>query len=166
MTLNSQLAQALNQQINAELNASLNYLSMAAYFDSVALPGFATWFRAQSQEENEHGMRIYDFIVKRSGDVKITGIANPVQSFSAPVEALQAALEMEKAVTAQIHALFELAHEVKEYSTLTMLNWFLDEQIEEEDSFRTILEKVQAAGDDRWNMLELDKELGARSTAE
>lgn len=165
MTLNTQLAQALNQQINSELNASLNYLSMAAYFDSVALPGFAAWFRAQSQEENDHGMRIYDFIVKRGSNVKITGITDPVQAFGSPNEALQAALNMETAVTAQIHALFELAHEVKEYSTLTMLNWFLDEQIEEEDSFRTILEKVEAAGDNRWNMLELDKELGARSAA-
>lgn len=162
MTLNSQLAQALNQQINSELNASLNYLSMAAYFDSAALPGFAAWFRAQSQEENEHGMRIYDFIVKRGGDVKITGITEPVQTFRSPKEALQAALNMEAEVTAQIHALFELAHDVKEYSTLTMLNWFLDEQIEEEDSFRTILEQVEAAGDNRWNMLILDKELGAR----
>jgi len=165
MTLNTQLAQALNQQINSELNASLNYLSMAAYFDSVALPGFASWFRAQSQEENEHGMRIYDFIVKRGGDVKISGIADPVQGFDSPKEALQAALTMEGAVTAQIHALFELAHEVKEYSTLTMLNWFLDEQIEEEDSFRTILEKVEAAEGDRWNMLVLDQELGARGAA-
>ena len=117
MKLNTQLAQALNQQINSELNASHNYLSMAAYFDSVALPGFANWFRAQSHEENEHGMRIYDFIVKRGEDVKITGIAQPVQAFGSPMEALKAALTMETEVTGQIHYLFELAHEVKEYST-------------------------------------------------
>ncbi len=166
MKLDAKLAEALNQQINNELAASLNYLAMAAYFDSLSLPGFASWFRAQSQEENDHGMRIYDFVVKRGADVTIDGITAPRGAFNSPVAALESALAMETEVTKQIHALYEMAQDAKEFSAQSMLNWFLDEQVEEEDSFRTLIEQAQAAGDDRWNLLLLDKEVAARGGAE
>lgn len=160
MKLNSKVAAALNSQINSELNASYIYLSMAAWFDSQDLPGFAKWFRGHSQEETEHGMRIYDFIVKRDERVELQGIGVPPSEYDSPRAVLEAALAQEKIVTGQINALFELAHEEKEYSTQNMLHWFLEEQIEEEDLFRTILDKVVAAAGDRWHLLVLDKELG------
>ncbi|MEM9631839.1 MAG: ferritin [Pseudomonadota bacterium] len=160
MKMNETVAAALNQQINSELNASYIYLSMAAYFDSIELPGFATWFRGHSKEEVEHGMRIYDFIVKRDSRVELEGIDKPQLDFDSPTDVLETALAKEKEVTAQINALFELAHEQKEYSTQNMLHWFLEEQIEEEDLFRSILEKVKAAEGNRWHMLMLDSELG------
>lgn len=159
MKMNAQVAEALNQQINSELQASYTYLAMAAYFDSIELPGFAAWFRGHSKEEVDHGMRIYDFLVKRDSRVKLEGIGTPQGEFASPKEVLELALAKEKDVTAQINALFELANDQKEYSTQNMLNWFLEEQIEEEDLFRSILEKVKAADGNRWHMLMLDGEL-------
>jgi len=160
MKMNPKVAEALNTQINNELNASYAYLSMAAYFDSIGLAGFASWFRGHSAEETEHGMRIYDYLVRRDVRVELKGIDTPPADFGTPAEAIAAALAMEETVTGQIHALFQLAHEEKEFPTLTMLNWFLEEQIEEEDLFRGVVERVAAAEGNRWHLLTLDRELG------
>ncbi|PIE06732.1 MAG: ferritin [Rhodobacterales bacterium] len=162
MKMNAKVAAALNAQINNELTASYAYLSMAAFFDASGLTGFASWFREHATEEIEHGMRIYDYLVRRDVRVELKGIDTPQLDYKTPVKALVTALEMEKTVTGQIHALFDLAHEEKEFPTLTMLNWFLEEQIEEEDTFRDMVEKVEAAGDNRWHMLTLDAQLGKR----
>ncbi len=162
MKMNPKVAEALNAQVNHEMNASYSYLSMAAYFDSIDLPGFAAWFRAHSVEETEHAMRFYDFLSKRGGRITLTGMDAPKTEFGTVSEAIAAALEMEKDVTTQINALFNLAHDEKDYSTLNMLNWFLEEQIEEEDLFATVLDQVSAAENNRWNLLMLDKQLGAR----
>ncbi|MEQ9693130.1 ferritin [Shimia sp. SDUM112013] len=161
MKMNAKVAEALNTQINAELQASYTYLSMAAYFDSIDLPGFAAWFRSQSLEETEHAMRIYDFMVKRGGRVTLEGNAKPQEEYGSPEETIATALAMEEGVSAQINALFALAKEHDDYSAQHMLNWFLDEQIEEEDVFATVLDKARAADGNRWFLLELDKELGA-----
>ena len=163
MNLNQKVAAALNEQINAELQASYAYLSMAAYFDSCELPGFASWFRVHSQEEIGHAMRIYDFIVKRDGRVLLEGIAVPETEFKSAEAALQTALTMEKSVTGMIHQLVDLAHEEKEFGTQNMLHWFLEEQIDEEDLFRRILDQVKAAGDSRWHLLVLDAQLSERT---
>jgi len=164
MKLNNNLAKALNDQVNAELAAAHNYLAMAAYFDSADLPGFATWFRAQSQEETQHAMKFYDFISKRDADVTLAAIAQPTQTFDSPTQAIEAALNMEQAVSAQIHALFGMASDHKDYAAQSLLNWFLDEQVEEEDSFRNLLIQTRAAQNDPWNLQVLDKELAARPT--
>ncbi len=161
MKFDQNVAAALNQQINNELQASYVYLAMAAYFDASKLPGFAKWFRAHAEEEIDHAMRIYDFIVKRDGAVSLNGVAQPEKTYASPAAALKTALAMEEDVTAQIHKLFELAHDVKEYGTQNMLHWFLEEQIDEEDLFRHLLEQVEAAGDSRWHLLTLDRELAA-----
>ena len=159
MTLNAKVADALNNQISAELNASYIYLSMAAWFDNNGLPGFAQWFRGHSTEETEHGMRIYDFLVRRDAKVELQGIAAPQAEYANAKAVLEAALTHEQTVTAQINALFELAQAEKEFSTQNMLQWFIEEQTEEEDLFRTVLDQVDAAGDNRWNLLLLDKEM-------
>lgn len=163
MSLNEKVAEALNDQLNAELSASYVYLSMAAFFDANELPGFATWFQAHSREETGHAMRIYDFIVKRDGRVLLQGLAAPQADYQSPVTALETALSMEKTVTGKIHQLFDLAHEEKEFGTQNMLHWFLEEQIEEEDLFRRILDQVRAAGDNKWHLLILDGQLGQRT---
>lgn len=165
MKLNAAFETALNAQINAELAASHTYLGMAAYFDAIDLPGFASWFRAQSQEETDHAMRLYDFVVKRGGKITLTGLKEPLQSFADPLDAITSALAMEQSVTAQIHALFELSQEHKEYSAQSLLTWFLDEQTEEEDSFQNIVALTKAAKGDSWNLRLLDKDLAGRSAA-
>ena len=163
--LNSAVAEALNHQINNELHASHVYRAMAAYFDSQELPGIAAWFVAHSSEEVSHAMRLYDFLVKRDARVEISAIDAPVRDYDSPEAAVTAALEMEATVTRQINDLFELAHESKEYGTQPLMHWFLEEQVNEEDLFRRLLEQVRAAGDSRWHLLALDRELaGGGST--
>ncbi len=163
MNLNEKLASAMNDQVNAELAAAHNYLAISAYFDANDLPGFAQWFRAQSAEETQHAMKFYDFIMRRDADVTVGAIAQPKQDFASPLDAIEAGLKMEQGVSAQIHALFALAREVQDYASQSLLTWFLDEQVEEEDSFRNLLIKTKAAANDPWNLQMLDSELGQRT---
>ncbi|PIE15864.1 MAG: ferritin [Rhodobacterales bacterium] len=163
MNLNKKVADALNQQINSELKASYEYLAMAAYFESVDLPGFAKWFRAHSVEETGHAMRIFDFVNRRGGRVELTAIEQPRVEYDSAEDVMQTALAMERVVTSQIHALFEIAMAEKEYGTQNMLQWFLEEQVEEEDLFSSTLAQVQAAEAKPWNLMMLDKQLGQRT---
>lgn len=163
MKLNQKVADALNAQINSELQASYTYLAMAAYFDAKDLPGFATWFRAHSVEETGHAMRIYDFINRRGGRVELKGIEQPTVGYDSALDVLETGLAMENTVTSQIHALFEVSATEKEYGTQNMLQWFLEEQTEEEDLFRNVLAQVKAANGDPWHLLVLDKQLGQRA---
>lgn len=162
MKLNPKIADALNEQINSELQASYTYLAMAAFFDAEDLPGFATWFRAHSVEETGHAMRIYDFINRRGGRVELKGIDQPTVSYKSAQHVMETAQKMESTVTSQIHALFEISASVKEYGTQNMLQWFLEEQVEEEDLFSNVLSQVKAADGNPWHLLVLDKQLGER----
>ncbi|MEM1360653.1 MAG: ferritin [Pseudomonadota bacterium] len=163
MQLNERVADALNRQINSELSAAYTYMAMAAWFDAQDLAGFALWFRTHAAEEQTHAQKIYDFVVARDAPVELIGMEKPKSDYKTPSEVLEAALSHERVVTEQIHRLFQLAKEENEFSTQSMLNWFLDEQVQEEDLFREVLKQVNAASGDNWNMLLLDKELKARA---
>ena len=165
MPLNAQVAEALNRQVNNELKASHVYRAMAAYFDAQDLPGFASWFRGHADEEVGHAMRLYDHLVKRDARVELTGIDQPPKDYVSAEAAVASALDMESEVTGQINALFELVHESKEYGTQPVLHWFLEEQVQEEDLFRRLLDQVKAAEDSRWHLLMLDQELAGRQQA-
>ena len=160
-SLSPKLADALNAQVTQELTASHAYLAMAYYFDAQDLPGFAAFFRAQSAEETTHATKLGDFVVKREANVTLGAIAAPTSTFQTPSSAIRAALKMEQAVTQNIHALYAMAREAGDYAAQTQLMWFIDEQVEEEDSFRTLLRQVEAAENDPWNLLTLDKDIGA-----
>jgi ferritin len=163
MTLDATLADALVAQVNAELAASHSYLAMAFYFDAQDLPGFAAFFRAQSAEESQHAARLSDFVVKREADVTLSAIPAPSTVFQSPSAAIRAALTMEQGVTQSIHALYGLAKEKNDYAAQTQLMWFIDEQVEEEDSFRNLLIQTEAAESDRWNLITLDKEIATQA---
>ena len=165
MKPNADVAQALNRQINNELQASYVYLAMAAYFDGEELHGFGAWFRGHANEEVEHAMKLYDFMVKRGARVALSGVAEPKAEHDGPAAALEAALAMEGEVTGQIYALFETAHESKEFGSQPLLHWFLEEQVNEEDLFRGLLDQVRAAADSRWHLLALDAQLAERAGA-
>ena len=162
MPLNADVAAAINAQVNNELAASHVYRAMAAHFDSQELPGFAAWFMAHSAEEVAHAMRLYDYLIKRDARVEFTGIAQPPLDHDSPEAAIAAALDMETEVTGQIHRLFETAQTNKEYGAQPLMHWFLEEQVNEEDLFRRLLDQVRAAGDSRWHLLVLDRELKTR----
>jgi ferritin len=162
MMLNDAMQQAVNAQINNELFSMYSYLSMSAYCEHRQFRGCARWMRLQSQEEHAHAMRLYDFLVARQGRVKLQPIAQPQFDFASLPEVFQKALEQEQKVTAQINTLYEMAFSEKAFAALVELEWFINEQVEEEKTARDIVYKFQLVKDDPAALLDLDRELGAR----
>jgi ferritin len=162
--LSKSMQDAINEQIKDELYSAYLYLSMAAYFEAESLPGFATWMRAQSQEEVEHAMKFFDFINERGGRVELQAIDRPTVSFESPLAVFQATYEHEQKVTGLIHDLYELALEENDYPAQVMLHWFIDEQVEEEDSVSEILDTLERIGDKDQGLMMLDRELGQRGS--
>lgn len=166
MNINKEVSQALNDQINREFFASYLYLSMAAYFENRALNGFGRWMRHQSDEEKGHAMRLYNYLHDRGGRVELQAIEKPVHDFSAPLDAFRQALDHERKVTASIHRLYEMAHEQKDFATVSMLKWFVDEQVEEERTASDMVDQLEMAGDNPNALLLLDNLAGSRNDEE
>jgi ferritin len=159
MVLDKKIEEALNRQVNNELDASYAYLAVACYFDNNGLPGFAKWFRGHAQEEHEHAMKIYDYIYRRDGKVELRGMKKPKADYASAEEAVLAGYEHEQVVTKQIHELFELCNNERDYGTQNMLHWFLAEQVEEEDLFRRVLDLVRATEGNKWFLMQLDERM-------
>jgi ferritin len=162
MAVGERIVRALNQQLNRELYSGYLYLSMAAYFESLGLRGFANWMKVQSQEELMHAMKFFDYIARRGGRVELFEIEEPPKSWSSPLNAFEYGLEHERKVTQLISDLVELAIAEKDHSTFSMLQWFVKEQVEEEESFDEIVEKLRMAKDNNMILLMIDRELGER----
>lgn len=154
---------ALNAQIGDELYAAHLYLAMAAYFEHENLRGFAHWMRLQNAEEVAHAMRIFDFMNDNGGRVVLDAIDKPPTAFKSPREVMQQALKHEQSVTKSINQLYELAQKEKEYPAQLMLQWFIDEQVEEERQASDIIARLELAGDSPPALFMIDKELGART---
>ena len=163
-TIKEKVQDALNEQIKWELYSSYLYLSMSAYFTSINLSGFAHWMKVQAQEEVAHAMRFYDYVIERGGRVKLLAIDQPRFEWEAPLQAMEEVYEHEKRVTGLINGLMDLAVSEKDYPTINMLQWFVEEQVEEESSADDIVQKVKMVSDDRGAgvLYMLDKELGQR----
>ncbi len=160
--IGKKMQDALNEQVNAEFYSAYLYLSMAAYFESTNLPGFATWMRAQTQEELLHAMKIYDYVNERGGRVILKSIAQPPSEWESPLAAFEAAYKHEQKVTGLIKGLVNLAVEEKDDAANTFLQWFVDEQVEEEESAETVVNKLKLVADDSDGMKMLDNEMGQR----
>jgi len=160
--LNPKIEQALNDQINAELYSSYLYLSMAAYFESVSLSGMAQWMRIQAQEELGHVMRFFDFINDRDGRVRLTQVDGPKTDWGSPLEAFQEAYEHECKISALIGDLTSLADGEKDHAASTFLQWFVNEQVEEEAAAKAIVDKLKLVGDNGVALFMVDAELGQR----
>jgi len=161
--MNQKINDAINKQINEELFSSYLYLSMAAWFDTTGMSGFANWMRIQAQEEVSHAMKFFDFVGERGGSVILEAIEKPESKFDSPLAIFEAALEHEQHVTACINSLYELATEEKDYAFVSFLKWFIDEQVEEEASASEIIDRLKMAGETGPGVFMLDKELGART---
>jgi ferritin len=164
--LNDVMQKAINEQINNELFSMYSYLSMSAFCEFEQFPGCAKWLRVQSQEENGHALRLYDFLTARQGRVQLRPIGQPQVDFESIAHAFEKALEQEQIVTQQIDALYELAFKEKAFATLVELEWFIQEQVEEEKSAREIVHKFKLVKDDPAALLDLDRELGSRVAEE
>ena len=160
--LNAKMLKALNNQINAEMYSSYLYLAMEAYFQSMSLKGFATWMRGQVQEELFHGMKFYDFVFERGGQVTLQAIKKPVTNWKSPLDVFKNVLKHEQHVTSLINDLVDLSIVEKDHATVNFLQWFVAEQVEEESTAGEIVDKLKLIKDDTSGLFFLDAELGTR----
>ncbi|MGW8265191.1 MAG: ferritin [Longimicrobiales bacterium] len=161
--MNERVEKAFNDQINEELYSSYVYLAMAAHFEAGSWEGFASWMKHQAQEEVEHAMRLFNHLTRRGGRVALKGIGEPPLEFGTPLEAFEKALAHEQHITATITALYELAVEEKDYPAQLELQWFIDEQVEEEENTGRAVDLLKMAGDNKGALLMLDREMAKRS---
>lgn len=157
---------ALNEQIGKELYAAYLYLAMSAHFDRKSLLGFARWMRLQAEEEMTHAMRLFDYMNKRGAVVDFPGVDAPPAEFGDALSLFETALEHEKKVSQLIHKLYDLAVSKHDHATQLELQWFITEQVEEEDSVGTIVDQLRMAGENEAAIFMLDREMAGRSTAE
>ena len=160
--LNEKIQASLNKQLNAELYSSYLYLSMSAYFQSINLPGFATWMRVQAQEELVHGMKFYDFINERGGRVTLQPVEGPPTEWSSPLDVFENTYKHEQKVTGLINDLVNLAVGERDHATNIFLQWFVTEQVEEEASADEVVQRLKLMGDDGGGLFMLDREMGQR----
>ena len=163
--LTEKMQTALNGQLNAELYSSYLYLSMNAYFKSVNLDGFANWMYYQAQEELEHSLKFYDFIIRRGGKVQLQQIAAPSTEWNSPLAVFEATLKHEQKVTGLINDLVDVAHEERDHATNIFLQWFVSEQVEEEESVGGVLEQLKLLGDAKGGLFMIDRELSKRGAS-
>jgi len=160
--LKPKVEKAINKQINAELWSSYLYLSMSSYFESINLSGFANWMIMQAQEEVNHAMRLYNHVIERGGRVLLEEIDKVPTEWKSPLHVFEETYKHEQKVTSLIEDLVDVAEQEKDRASLNMLQWFIDEQVEEEASADEILQKLKLIGDQGSGLFMLDNELGQR----
>ena len=157
-----ELTAAFNEQITREFSSSYQYLAMAAWLEARSFPGMAHWMRLQSEEEWAHGMKFYQFVLDRSQVIELGPIPAPDVDFDSPLAVFARSLAAEEAVTAAINDLYALAIELRDYASLPLLDWFVNEQVEEEATVSQVIDDLERAGGEGHALLMLDRELGAR----
>ncbi len=160
--LSKTLLTEMNEQIKHELYSAYLYLSMASHFEEANLDGFAHWMKLQAEEEQEHAMKFFDHIHDRGEKVTLKAIDQPPTEFGSPVAIFGQVLEHEKLVTSLIHRLYETAVKDADYASQSFLQWFVDEQVEEEKNASQILEWLKMAGEGGNALFMINKQLGER----
>ncbi|RKX96023.1 MAG: ferritin [Spirochaetes bacterium] len=160
--LSKRMEEALNKQINAELYSAYLYLSMAAYFDSISLDGFSHWMKLQAKEETEHAYKIYGYVYERGGSVILEAINKPPTKWDSPLAVFEDAYKHEQKVSEMINNLVAMAREEKDYATENFLQWFVEEQVEEEANADEVVQKLKMVKDSRNGLFMMDGKLGQR----
>ena len=160
--LSETMQDAFNEQIKNEFYSAYLYLSMSAYFEAKNLPGFAKWLRVQFQEEQVHALKFYDYVIERNGRVHLLAISQPHFEWENNLDAFQKVLEHEQKVTGMINKLYELALDEKDYASQVELQWFINEQVEEEKNASDIIEQLLMIDAKGTAVLMLDHQLGKR----
>ena len=161
--ISQKVQDALNAQINAEFWSAYLYLSMAQYFHANGRSGLAKWFDVQFKEEQDHAQILINYLNSRDGRVILQPIAAVPTEWKSELDAFQATLEHEQKVTAMINNLYYIAESERDYATRGRLDWFVSEQVEEEETAREIIDRLKLIGDNGLAMYTLDTELGART---
>ncbi len=160
--LDEKMKKALIDQINEEFYSAYLYLSMSAYLHKIGLKGFANWMFVQYKEEVDHGMKMLNYVISRGENVKLQEIKEPPDEWDSPLQVFEDTLKHEQHITERINYLVDIAEEVKDRATYNFLQWFIDEQVEEEENDREIIDKLKLIEDSKNGLFMLDKELGAR----
>ncbi|MGB9673575.1 MAG: ferritin [Anaerolineales bacterium] len=160
--ISKSMQDAINEQIKNELYSAYLYLSMSAHFEARNLNGFAKWLRVQASEELGHAMKFYDYLFERGGQVVLKAIEQPPSEWKSNLEAFEQVLEHEQKVTAMINKLYEQALKENDYPSQIMLQWFINEQVEEEKNATQIIENLKLIDAHGTAVLMLDHELGKR----
>lgn len=161
--MKQKLVDEINKQIEYEFFSAHLYLAMAAYCAQNDLLGFENWFLTQVEEERYHAMKFFNYLHERDCKAVITGFDNPTTEYGSLLNVFESGLEHEKFVTSRINLLMDIAVEEKDYAAISFLNWYIDEQIEEEDSFKAMIGKIKLVGEKGPGMYQLDKEAAART---
>lgn len=156
------VSDAINAQINAEFYSAYLYLSMSAYFEAQGLPGFANWMRVQFEEEQFHALKFYDYVNERGGRVLLTTFETPKHEWENMVEVFEDVLKHEIHVTDLINNLVDIAMAEKDHASVAFLQWFVNEQVEEEANVEKILSQLRLIGGKGDGILMLDRELATR----
>jgi ferritin len=160
--ISKKMESAINKQINLEIQSALMYLQMSAHFAHENLKGFAHWMRIQYQEELNHANKLFDYVLQRDGEVALTATVAPPRTWKSTLSACQAAYQAEVSNTKQINALMDQAIRENDHATRVILEWFVEEQVEEESSALNLIKQVELAADAPGAVLLLDRELGGR----
>ncbi len=150
---------ALNEQINSEFLAWYTYLALSSYFKSINLNGFARWMGKQAQRELTHAMKIYEFLHEREASVGFKSIPEPPADWQSPLVAISEAYRREQEASGRINDLVDLAMKNSAHATNTFLQWFVNEQVEEEARLRAIVKKLELVGDDRYGLFLIDRDM-------
>ena len=161
--MKKEVTDALNEQINKEIYSAFLYMSMSAYTNDLVLKGFANWFMVQYHEEMYHAMKMYEYIQSQGESVVLKTIEAPPTTFDSPLDAFEKTLAHEQVVTASINDLMDLAIDHKDHATKIFLEWYVTEQVEEEDTAGDMIAQLQMIGDDPHALLMMDRELAARA---
>ncbi len=160
--ISKKIEKAINQQINDEFYSSYYYMAMSAYCEGIDLPGFAQWMMVQADEEQEHGKRFYQFLLARDGKVVLDKIDKPQGEFKSILDMFEHVLEHEKFVTKKINELYELALKENDYPLQVELQWFIQEQVEEEKTAKDIIRQIKWIGDQSTALFMLDQKMAER----
>ena len=160
--MNKKVYKVFNEQVQAELYSAYMYLAMSLYLEDKNFKGMASWLKVQYEEERAHAFRLAKFMQERGVKPELLQIDAPPVEFGIPLEVFTKALEHEQYVTSRIHSMYEVAVKEKDYAAMTHLHWFIDEQVEEEDQTREIVDKLTMVGDNMNGLFVIDSQLGAR----
>ncbi len=163
--LSSEIESALNEQVNNELYSAYLYLAMAAWFEARNLSGFSHWMRLQFEEEQEHALRLFNYVGDRGGTMKLAAIAAPPADWDSPLAVFEFTLKHEQEVSMSINRLVDLCIKHSDHASNAYLQWFVNEQVEEEASVDAIVQQLRLVGDSGHAIFMIDRELGGRQAA-
>ncbi len=162
--LKNEIITSINEQINREMYSAYLYMSMSAYSNSIGLKGFANWFMVQYHEEMLHAMKLYEYLSRQGAPIRLKAIQEPPAEFKSPTDMFTQTLAHERFITKSINDLMDLAITQKDHASQVFLQWYVNEQVEEEENDNDILLQLKLVNDDPRGLLMLDRELSARMT--